>query len=75
MELKKALNGGSKDFAIALNGGVKSRKTIRLDDKGRFAVENHIDGSVQALTEAEIYDSRLSNIGKAMLLDAFYVDD
>ena len=39
---------------VALNGGIYSRKTIRLVADGRFKIINHIDESVQTLTGRQL---------------------
>ncbi len=55
------------DCYILLNGGLKSSKHIRFfPDSNSFYVHNLIDSSEQELTEAEITDSGLTNIGEAM---------
>lgn len=74
-ELKKAISAGHREFAIALNGGLKSRKLIRINKKGFIVVRNNIDNSLQTLCEKQIMDGNRSNIGRAMELGAFYIDD
>jgi len=74
-ELKKAISAGHREFAIALNGGVKSRKLIRINKKGFFVIRNNIDNSLQTLCDNQISDGSRTNIGRAIELGAFYVDD
>jgi hypothetical protein len=61
---------------IALNGGVISRKLINYDeDTKKFWILNLIDESEQELTEIEINDDSLTNIGKAIRLGSFYQEN
>ncbi len=70
-ELKKEARGGA-EFALLLNYGLFSRKTISYDDGSKlFSIWNHIDDSNQELTEAELDDSGKTNIGKAIRKGAF----
>jgi hypothetical protein len=49
-ELKKAAKSGG-DFAVMLNGGLRSTKYIHYDDgKRRFYVLNYIDDTEQYLS-------------------------
>lgn len=51
-------------YAVMLNGGMYSRKTIRYIKKTkRYSIVNHIDESRESLTERELMRS---NIGRAM---------
>jgi hypothetical protein len=68
-QLRRAIAEGFIEFRLLLMGGAYSRKTITKASGGRFRVLNHIDGSRQVLTEAELY--RQSNIGQAMTNGAF----
>ena len=70
-ELQKAISSGQLEYAVLLNGGVYSRKTITCTPQGRFRIENGIDGSVQTLTAMGIQDERKTNIGKAMQMGSF----
>lgn len=59
-------------FAISLNYGLTSKKTIRrVGDT--FYVHNHIDNSDVELLGDEIMDDSLTNIGKAMKLGSFWM--
>lgn len=56
---------------IALNGGLRSSKTIDWDpDEKTFWVLNEIDDSEQELTEDQLYTE--SNIGEAIDKHALY---
>jgi len=70
-QLRKTLSHGEQEFKLALQGGLFSRKTIRLLSDGRFRVVNHIDETVQKLTGRQLYTE--SNIGRAMKCGAFIV--
>lgn len=60
---------------IALNSGFKSSKHITyIEDAEVFEVINYIDESEQILTEKDLFDEELTNIGKALNLKALYVD-
>lgn len=74
-ELKKAISAGHREFAISLNGGLKSRKLIRINKKGFIVIRNNIDNSLQTLCDNQISDASRTNIGRAMELGAFYIDD
>ena len=70
-------NKGLKDcyewveFFIVLNRGVKSSKTISFQGDC-FVVINSIDDTTQELTEQQINDDKITNIGKAIKLGSFY---
>ena len=79
-ELKKLSNenenGGLLECFIALNGGVISRKLISYDsDTNKFWVCNMIDDTEEELTEEEINNDELTNIGKAIRLGSFYLEE
>ena len=75
VELKKESVNGA-DFFILLNHGLISRKHIWYDeDVKQFEVINMIDGTEQVLSEEEIMDEMLTNIGKAILRGVFYKED
>ena len=81
-------NEETMDFAIQLNGGAFSRKEIFYHNEGRwkddnpveydakylnkFEVTNCIDGTTQILSEEDIINDDLTNIGKAMRQNAFF---
>lgn len=75
-QLKTILaDGETKDFFILLNGGLRSSKTISFDGDNIFYVLNEIDDTEQVLTEQELMDSDITNIGKAINNGAFYQYD
>lgn len=74
-QLKTILTDGeTKDFFILLNFGLRSSKAISFDGDNTFYVLNEIDGTEQELTEQELMDSDITNIGKAINNGAFYLD-
>ena len=71
---KEAINGC--DCFIQLIGPLRSSKHILYDNIPRqFEIINMIDGSEQVLSETEIMDKDLTNIGHAMINGALYKDD
>ncbi len=55
---------GRADFALLLQHGLFSRKTIKYDEAANvFSVWNHIDDTHQTLTEAQLNDRGWTNIG------------
>ena len=63
------------DCFILLNGKLRSSKHIRYyPDDNSFYVLNLIDDSEQGLTEAQILDSKYTNIGQAMEKGALIID-
>ena len=74
-QLKTILaDGETKDFFILLNFGLRSSKAISYDGSSTFYVLNEIDGTEQELTEQELMNSDITNIGKAINNGAFYLD-
>ena len=69
--LRALIKAGTHSYALALNGGLFSRKTIRATRDGKFRIINHIDDSKVTLSEAELFTA--SNIGEAMTKGAFFV--
>ena len=59
----------TSDFFIALNGGIRSSKSI-LFDEGIFYIHNDIDESEEELTEEQLFS--VSNIGTAINKKAFF---
>lgn len=75
-QLKSILaDGETKEFFILLNGGLRSSKTISYDGDNTFYVLNEIDDTEQVLTEQELMNNDLTNIGKAINNGAFYQYD
>lgn len=70
--LNDALDDGNHDYAILLNGGVFSRKTITRTNRG-YSVLNSIDDTRQHFTPRTIMDESRTNIGKAMKVGALVV--
>lgn len=63
-----------RDYKMFLGGGIVfSRKAIRYQN-GRFQIINHIDGSRQFLTEAEMMGENVTNIGASIEHGKFYED-
>ena len=70
-ELKREARAGA-DFALLLQHGLFSRKTIAYDRAAKvFSIWNHIDDTEQALTEAELDDRNRTNIGWGIRKGAF----
>lgn len=75
-QLKTILaDGETKDFFILLNFGLRSSKAISFDGDNIFYVLNEIDDTEQVLTEQELMNSDITNIGKAINNGAFYQYD
>jgi hypothetical protein len=70
--LRELIKAGTHSYALALNYGLYSRKTIRAMHDGKFRIVNHIDDSKETLTEAELFTE--SNIGRAITKGAFFVE-
>lgn len=74
-QLKDILADGEvKDFFILLNYGLRSSKAMSYDGDNTFYVLNEIDGTEQELTEQELMDDDITNIGKAINNGAFYLE-
>jgi hypothetical protein len=74
-QLREAVLRGSHEFFIRLNFALKSSKTIDVGPDGAFTVVNGIDGTEQTLTEEQLRDRSLTNIGTAMERGAFWCCD
>lgn len=76
-ELKSMIIDENKhDYFILLNGNLRSSKTIDVtDDCEKFCVRNEIDGTEQVLSESELMDRDITNIGYAIENGAFYCYD
>ena len=73
-QLRRAIGEGCNHFCLLLCGGAAfSRKSISLEEDGRFYVENWIDDSIQTLTGIQLYTE--SNIGNAMRSGAFVKEE
>lgn len=74
-QLKDILvDGEAKDFFILLNYGLRSSKVMSYDGNNTFYVLNEIDDTEQELTEQELMNNDLTNIGKAINNGAFYLE-
>lgn len=62
------------DFFIVLKGGARSTKFINSGCCAKFHVENLIDGTHQRLSNKELMDKKITNIGYAIKRGAFYKD-
>ncbi len=70
-DLKQEARGGA-DFALLLQHGLFSRKTIDYDRSAKvFSIWNHIDDTEQELTEDELDDRSKTNIGWGIRKGAF----
>lgn len=63
------------EFFIVLAGGfIKSSKIIDYDTKDRtFYITNEVDNTHQILTHREIFNKKITNIGKAIELECLYM--
>ena len=62
------------DCFIKISGGLKSSKHITYDGQDEFFVLNLIDESKQVLTEKQMKDKDVTNIGFALNVGALYLD-
>ena len=67
----KDLSQISQDFFISLNGGMRSTKNIYWNGK-KFEVFNFIDNSEEKLTEKQIMNDKITNIGKSLKVGGLY---
>lgn len=71
-ELKQAASKAA-EFFILLSFGGRSSKNVTWDEKEEtFHVMNWIDGTEQRLTESDMLDKSLTNIGMAIQRGAFF---
>ena len=71
--LREMVQNGNHDFFIVIAGGLaKSSKEIDVDEDGKFYVFNDIDGTDDVLTEEELMDQRITNVGYAITKGALY---
>jgi hypothetical protein len=74
-QLKAEAEQGA-EFFILLNHGLRSSKDIVWDAEAkRFRVFNHIDQTEQHLTERQLMDESVTNIGYAMAKGALFKHD
>ena len=73
-QLKEILaDGETKDFFIQLNFGLRSSKCVSYDGE-TFYILNSIDDTEQELSESELMNNDITNIGKAINCGAFYLE-
>jgi len=73
-ELKQESMKGA-EFFILLASVIRSTKHIRWDPEAKqFHIINRVDGSSQHLTEEQMMDKDVTNIGEAIRKGAFYKD-
>lgn len=70
--LREMVQAGHHDYFIALNFGLRSSKYINLLQDGRFSIVNEADDTEDVLTEEDIMDKRMTNVGEAITKGAFY---
>lgn len=69
--LSQLKTGEYLECFISLKGGIKSVKYIQYTNN-KFYIENAICGSMQILTEEELFDSSKTLIGQAFNLGSLY---
>lgn len=75
-QLREMIENDNLEYFILLNGGLRSSKIVCMNDDGeRFDIVNEIDESEQTLSEDELMDKNLTNIGYAITNGAFYCYD
>ena len=75
-ELKRLSNGISLECYLGVS--VISRKTITYHEKEKeFVIENHIDDTQTCVLAEDIYDTRITNVGEAILNNCLFyeIDD
>lgn len=71
-QLKKLAVDGA-DFYIALNGGLRSSKSITyVPENNTFEIINEIDFYFDMLTEEQLFDRNFTNIGYALENNALF---
>jgi len=66
---------GRHEYKIILNGNLVSRKFINLEDnEDMFFIINFVDDSEQTIKKEELFNTKITNIGKAMQVGALYLD-
>lgn len=69
--LRELVASGKHRFFIQLNLGLRSSKFI-TGNGDKFCIFNEIDGSEDRLTEEELFDKSLTNVGEAIKYGAFF---
>jgi hypothetical protein len=76
MEQLKTESEQGAEFFILLNHNLRSSKDIVWDAEARkFHIFNHIDQTLKHLTERQLMDHSLTNIGYAMTKGALFKED
>ena len=74
--LKQLCTEGRHEYYIMLNFGLRSSKYIVYDEYNRlFNITNEIDDTYEELTETQVQDQKITNIGDAIKKGAFYIYD
>ena len=75
-QLKQLAIEGKHEYYIQLNFGLKSSKYIVYDKYNwLFNITNEIDDTYEELTESQLSDQRITNIGDAINKGAFFTYD
>lgn len=72
-ELKRLSTNNSLECYVGVN--VISRKTIIYHEKEKeFVIQNHIDDTVTCVLAEDIYDTRITLVGEAILNNCLFYD-
>lgn len=71
--LRELVASGKHRFFIQLNLWLRSSKFI-TGNGDKFCIFNEVDGSEDVLTEEELMDEDLTNVGKAMKYGALFCE-
>lgn len=75
-QLFKLVGAGHTNFFVQLNFGFRSSKYITPgEEDGTLEVLNLIDDTTQTLTAEQIMDESYTNIGRAIKLGSFWMED
>ena len=75
-QLFNKVAAGHTDYFIQLNFGLRSSKRIKLgDEDGTLEIINLIDDTTQTLTAEQIMGESYTNIGKAINVGSFWMED
>jgi hypothetical protein len=73
-DFKSLLKEGYYEYLLQLGGGIAfSRKSIFYDN-GKFQIVNHIDDTEQNLTEKQLMNKRITNVGLGIKRRALIVN-
>ena len=70
--LREMVQAGKHDFFVCSYLGLRSSKYINLLQDGRFSIVNEADDTEDVLTEEDIMDKRMTNVGEAITKGAFW---